>query len=243
MTSWTFLYQRGESSTDIFVLLQGHLLVVDVDRDSIVAELTPGALFGISGTIDIIEGRNYRPRRQENIYTATHCELLRISQEDMLDLIITYPDMLPPLVKYTREFTELTRGRQLQQVISIVNLFSGGGISPGMTSPTSPTSPAAAAAAAAAPGSRRLLTATDSERQRRSTLALEAGNASNGSERSLVLPTPISGYGGRSVVPTTVNGVGVDSTPAPAPAPARIPSRGLQRVVTHSEVRNKITVT
>ena len=99
VSAYTYVYQRGETSTDISILLRGELVFVDVDRDSIVAQMCKGAMFGISSAIEVIQGTNYRPRRRENVSSLSGCDMLKITLEDFLEIVITYPDVLPPFQK------------------------------------------------------------------------------------------------------------------------------------------------
>lgn len=108
VSAYTFVYQSGETGSDIFILIKGDLVLVDVDRDGIIGQLCPGAMFGVSGAIDIIRGLDYRPRRKENVYALSGCDMLKISLEDFLEIIITYPDILPPFEEYFEEFSRLT---------------------------------------------------------------------------------------------------------------------------------------
>ena len=60
LTSFTYLYQRGETSSDLIVLLRGHVVIVDIDKQSILAQLEPGALCGVSSIVELIQVRTMR---------------------------------------------------------------------------------------------------------------------------------------------------------------------------------------
>jgi len=124
VSAYTYVYQSGETGSDVFILLRGDLVLVDVDRDTIICQLKEGAMFGVSGVLEVIHGKDYRPRRKENLYCLSGCDLLKISLEDFLEIVITYPDILGPLEEYFTDLTKLTRTVKSKLLSGAVNAWA-----------------------------------------------------------------------------------------------------------------------
>jgi len=122
--SFSYVYKRGETSSDIFILLRGELAVIDVDLDTIVCKVTRGAVFGLSSVLDVVGAYDFRPKRRENVYSLSNCHLLRITLEDFLELIVTYPDILPHLIDFHEEFEKITTTSQSKVAEAVTGLLA-----------------------------------------------------------------------------------------------------------------------
>ncbi|KAF8058454.1 esf2 [Scenedesmus sp. PABB004] len=136
----TYVYQRGESGGDVFILLRGELHVLDLDATTCLAKIPEGSVFGEGTVLRHMEARHaaqhgapcaprlpppppppppplpppgepppparlarsaaqggVRAKRSENLWCKTACYMLRLAQEDMADLLESYPSLTDTL--------------------------------------------------------------------------------------------------------------------------------------------------
>ncbi|KAF6262699.1 hypothetical protein COO60DRAFT_586187 [Scenedesmus sp. NREL 46B-D3] len=92
----TFVYQRGETGGDVFILIRGELHMVDMDKETFLAKIPEGGVFGEGTVLRHLEGF-MKAKRIVSMWCKTPCYMLRIAQEDMADLLEHYPQMLDNL--------------------------------------------------------------------------------------------------------------------------------------------------
>jgi len=127
ISSFSYVYKRGETSSDVYILLHGELAIIDVDLDTIVCKVTRGGMFGLSSVLDVVGAHDFRPKRRENVYSLSGCQLLRITLEDFLEIIVTYPDILPHLIAFHEEFERLTETHRSRAMNLVSDLLRGAG--------------------------------------------------------------------------------------------------------------------
>ncbi|GFR43465.1 hypothetical protein Agub_g4548 [Astrephomene gubernaculifera] len=99
----TYVYMRGESGGDVFILLQGELHVLAADQGTLLYCVPEGTVFGESSILrEISEPDAGKVKRRENVFCKTPCDMLRITEEDIKDLCEHYPELLRGLRKLDR---------------------------------------------------------------------------------------------------------------------------------------------
>ncbi|KAG2439520.1 hypothetical protein HXX76_004873 [Chlamydomonas incerta] len=107
----TFVYMRGESGADVFILLQGELQVLAADQLTVLYVVPEVAVFGegsilrqlaqeqqvaaaadATGEVGVgTEAVGTKIKRRENVFCKSPCDMLRLSEEDIKDLCEHYP--------------------------------------------------------------------------------------------------------------------------------------------------------
>ncbi|KAG2501915.1 hypothetical protein HYH03_000413 [Edaphochlamys debaryana] len=95
----TFVYMRGESGADVFILLQGELLVLATDQRTVLYAVPEGTVFGENSVLRIVAGDDPKVKRRDNVFCKTPCDMLRIPEDDIRDLIDHYPELMRGLRK------------------------------------------------------------------------------------------------------------------------------------------------
>ncbi|WIA17586.1 hypothetical protein OEZ85_014411 [Tetradesmus obliquus] len=108
----TYVYQRGETGGDVFILIRGELHMVDMDKETFLAKIPEGGVFGEGTVLRHLEGF-MKAKRIASMWCKTPCYMLRIAQEDMADLLEHYPQMLDNL----RALHKTTRSKCRPKVV------------------------------------------------------------------------------------------------------------------------------
>ncbi|PNW82219.1 hypothetical protein CHLRE_06g278111v5 [Chlamydomonas reinhardtii] len=107
----TFVYMRGESGADVFILLQGELQVLAADQRTVLYVVPEVTVFGegsvlrqlaqeqqaavaadASGEVGVgTEAVGTKIKRRENVFCKSPCDMLRLPEEDIKDLCEHYP--------------------------------------------------------------------------------------------------------------------------------------------------------
>ncbi|GIL77636.1 hypothetical protein Vretimale_6799 [Volvox reticuliferus] len=96
----TFVYMRGESGSDVYILLQGELQVLAADLGALLYCVPEGTIFGEGSVLrQLFNQEGGKVKRRENVFCKTPCDMLRIPEEDIKDLCEHYPELLRGLRK------------------------------------------------------------------------------------------------------------------------------------------------
>ncbi|GIL49816.1 hypothetical protein Vafri_6128 [Volvox africanus] len=96
----TFVYMRGESGCDVYILLQGELQVLAADQGALLYCVPEGTIFGEGSVLrQLFNQEGGKVKRRENVFCKTPCDMLRIPEEDIKDLCEHYPELLRGLRK------------------------------------------------------------------------------------------------------------------------------------------------
>ncbi|KAG2445187.1 hypothetical protein HYH02_008655 [Chlamydomonas schloesseri] len=107
----TFVYMRGESGADVFILLQGELQVLAADQLTVLYVVPEVTIFGegsilrqlaqeqqaaaaadAAGEVGVgTEAIGTKIKRRENVFCKSPCDMLRLPEEDIKDLCEHYP--------------------------------------------------------------------------------------------------------------------------------------------------------
>ncbi|MEW5314441.1 MAG: hypothetical protein WDW38_005941 [Sanguina aurantia] len=113
----SFVYQRGEQSTDLFILLGGTCSLMQPDGKTRLHDFPKKTLFGESGVLRHLEGQQ-NARRGESAWCSTPCDMLRIPAADAVDLAQHYPILLQGLIKLEKHRQARNAGRPAQAAIA-----------------------------------------------------------------------------------------------------------------------------
>ncbi|XRB22482.1 potassium voltage-gated channel [Pseudoscourfieldia marina] len=90
-TANTYIYNRGEIGSDVFIMKHGLAFVLDIDREKRLGKLTSGDVFGETALLSSMLKNYYfsleKVRRQENVKSMTPCSMLRMSGKDVAELL------------------------------------------------------------------------------------------------------------------------------------------------------------
>ena len=90
-TANTYVYNRGELGSDIFIMKRGLAFVLDVDSETQLGKLVSGDVFGESALISAMQNNFYfameTVRRRENVKSITSCSLLRMTGKDVREVM------------------------------------------------------------------------------------------------------------------------------------------------------------
>ncbi|GLI62967.1 hypothetical protein VaNZ11_005824 [Volvox africanus] len=112
----TFVYMRGESGCDVYILLQGELQVLAADQGALLYCVPEGTIFGEGSVLrQLFNQEGGKVKRRENVFCKTPCDMLRIPEEDIKDLCEHYPELLRGL----RKLDVLRQARSQERLAAI----------------------------------------------------------------------------------------------------------------------------
>ncbi|GLC41041.1 hypothetical protein PLESTB_000949600 [Pleodorina starrii] len=112
----TFVYMRGESGADVYILLQGELQVLSADLGALLYSVPEGTIFGEGSVLrQLFAQEGGKVKRCENVFCKSPCDMLRIPEEDIKDLCEHYPELLRGL----RKLDVLRKARAQERLAAI----------------------------------------------------------------------------------------------------------------------------
>jgi CRP-like cAMP-binding protein len=98
----TFVFQKGESHDEVYILMRGEVHILDDDRKTVIYIIPVGTVFGEGVMLRRHEG-DAKARRTENVLCCTECDMLKISADDLLQICDSFPRLLGDLKRLYRQ--------------------------------------------------------------------------------------------------------------------------------------------
>ena len=98
----TFVFQKGESHDDVYILMRGEVQVLDADKKTVIYKIPVGTVFG-EGVMLKRHNGDSKARRTENVLCVTECDMLKISADDLLEICDSFPRLLSDLKRLYKQ--------------------------------------------------------------------------------------------------------------------------------------------